>query len=435
MKRLIILLILLIFFMGGRDVFAQATVEGKLILPEPTPGREYWVLVDQDHDGDNGFVEYCVGTCGSDTEISYGISDVPAGTYYIYAGVRIVSSWGNPPEVGDYVGVYGGKVAEYPNEPNAVVPASGTVTFDIIMSKWTGDVDVTPPATPSNFTATAGDGNVSLSWNANTETDLHSYHLFKGTVDGGIVTYFFSVGKNTISYIDNNVTNGTTYYYKIKAGDTSDNQSSISAQVSATPTAPPPATPTITSTSVFQGGVKLEWTQNTEPDLANYYIYRSKISGFTPSSANKIATVNKSLTEYNDIINVESYQVYYYKVSAIDNSGNESGYSNQATATTLNILNDNSTTEFALYQNVPNPFNPITVIEFSIPNDTDVNIIIYDLMGNEVKTLINEFKPVGQYQVNWDGNDNSGQSVSGGIYFYQIQAGDYNQTKKMVLLK
>ena len=139
MKRLIILLILLIFFMGGKDVFAQATVEGKLILPEPAPGIQYWVIVDQDGDGGNGYVRYCLGICGSDTEISYAISDVPAGTYYIYAGVRIVSSSRNPPEVGDYLGIYGGTIDEYPSEPNAVVPASGTVTFDIIMSKWTWD--------------------------------------------------------------------------------------------------------------------------------------------------------------------------------------------------------------------------------------------------------------------------------------------------------
>ncbi len=445
MKRLIISLILLIFFMGGKDVFAQATVEGKLILPEPAPGIQYWVIVDQDGDGGNGYVRYCLGICGSDTEISYAISNVPAGTYYIYGGVRIVSSHNNPPEAGDYMGVYGGTIVEYPNEPNAVVPAFGTVTFDIILSKWTGDVDVTPPAIPTNFTATAGDGNVLLSWNANSETDLHSYHLFKGTVDGGTVTYFFSVGKNTTSYTDNNVTNGTTYYYKINAGDTSNNQSVISAQVSATPTAPidvtRPATPTITSASAMQCGVKLEWTQNTEPDLANYYIYRSKTSGFTPSlskpmvTSNKIATVDKSLTQYNDITNVESNTVYYYKMSAVDNSGNESGYSSQATATTLNILNDNSTTEFALYQNVPNPFNPITEIEFSIPTDTDVNIVIYDLMGNEIKTLINDFKPVGQYKVNWDSRDNTGQPVSGGIYFYKLQAGDFIQTNKMLLLK
>jgi len=136
MKRLVISFILLIFFVGGRDIFAQATVEGKLILPEPAPGREYWVLVDHDV---NGFVRYRDGICGSDTVVSYTINNVPAGTYYIYAGVRIVSYSGSPPEVGDYLGIYGGTIDEYPNEPNSVVPASGTVTFDVIMSKWTWD--------------------------------------------------------------------------------------------------------------------------------------------------------------------------------------------------------------------------------------------------------------------------------------------------------
>lgn len=91
--------------------------------------------------------------------------------------------------------------------------------------------------------------------------------------------------------------------------------------------------------------------------------------------------------------------------------------------------------KFELDQNFPNPFNPITEIEFSIPNDSDVNIVIFDVMGNEVKTLVNEFKPVGQYKVIWDGNYDTGQSVSAGIYFYKLQAGDFIQTRKIVLLK
>jgi hypothetical protein len=88
-----------------------------------------------------------------------------------------------------------------------------------------------------------------------------------------------------------------------------------------------------------------------------------------------------------------------------------------------------------LHQNFPNPFNPSTKIEYSIPNNSQVNIIIYDLMGKEVKTLVNDTKKVGQYQVKWSGTDDSGQSVSGGIYFYKLQAGDFIQTRKMVLMR
>jgi len=92
-------------------------------------------------------------------------------------------------------------------------------------------------------------------------------------------------------------------------------------------------------------------------------------------------------------------------------------------------------TVFELSQNYPNPFNPSTSIIYEISEESIVSIIIYDLMGNEVKTLVNEDKPVGQYQVNWDGKDNLGNSVSGGTYFYKFQTGDFIQARKMVLLK
>jgi hypothetical protein len=91
--------------------------------------------------------------------------------------------------------------------------------------------------------------------------------------------------------------------------------------------------------------------------------------------------------------------------------------------------------EFNIAQNYPNPFNPKTTIQYTISIDSEVNIVIYDLMGKEVMTLVKEYKQVGQYTTNWNGKDNSGQSVSGGVYFYKLQAGDFIQTRKMVLLK
>ncbi|MEE9571589.1 MAG: FlgD immunoglobulin-like domain containing protein [Candidatus Neomarinimicrobiota bacterium] len=90
---------------------------------------------------------------------------------------------------------------------------------------------------------------------------------------------------------------------------------------------------------------------------------------------------------------------------------------------------------FELDQNYPNPFNPITTIIYELPRESNVRIIIYNSLGNEINTLINEFKPVGQYQVVWDGTDNFGEKVSGGTYFCQLQTGDYSQTRKMLLLK
>jgi hypothetical protein len=91
--------------------------------------------------------------------------------------------------------------------------------------------------------------------------------------------------------------------------------------------------------------------------------------------------------------------------------------------------------EFALYQNYPNPFNPATEIKFDIPKESHVKIVIYDITGKEVKTLVDEVVKPGAYRILWDGTDNSGNKVTSGIYFYRMIAGSYVSVKKMVLIK
>ena len=90
---------------------------------------------------------------------------------------------------------------------------------------------------------------------------------------------------------------------------------------------------------------------------------------------------------------------------------------------------------FTLHQNYPNPFNPTTTLKYDLPKDAMVNITIYDMMGREVKALINQTQDAGYKSVIWDATNDYGKPVSAGIYLYQIQAGEYMQTKKMVLLK
>jgi len=90
---------------------------------------------------------------------------------------------------------------------------------------------------------------------------------------------------------------------------------------------------------------------------------------------------------------------------------------------------------FALHQNYPNPFNPITTLRYDLPENSLVNIIIYDMLGREVKTLVNTTQDAGFKSVVWNATNDHGKPVSAGVYLYQIQAGDFVQTKKMVLLK
>ena len=90
---------------------------------------------------------------------------------------------------------------------------------------------------------------------------------------------------------------------------------------------------------------------------------------------------------------------------------------------------------FYLYNNYPNPFNPVTTLRYGLPENGLVNITIYDMLGREVKTLINQIQDAGYKSVIWDATNDYGKTVSAGIYLYQIQAGEYISTKKMVLLK
>jgi hypothetical protein len=90
---------------------------------------------------------------------------------------------------------------------------------------------------------------------------------------------------------------------------------------------------------------------------------------------------------------------------------------------------------FALLPNYPNPFNPETYIEYTLPADCQVTLAVYNILGQKVKTLINEHQSAGLKSVRWDGKDDSGNQVSAGVYFYSIKADNFTQTKKMILLK
>ena len=90
---------------------------------------------------------------------------------------------------------------------------------------------------------------------------------------------------------------------------------------------------------------------------------------------------------------------------------------------------------YSLYQNYPNPFNPSTNISYDLPENMMVSINIFDLMGRKVKTLINEYQPAGSKSIQWSGTDNYDRPIPAGMYLYTIHAGNFIQTKKMILLK
>ena len=104
-------------------------------------------------------------------------------------------------------------------------------------------------------------------------------------------------------------------------------------------------------------------------------------------------------------------------------------------ASTLGNENEINPTVFKLYQNHPNPFNPITSLRYDLPEDGLVNIAIYDMMGRIVKTLVNSSQTAGYKSIQWNATNNRNEPVSAGLYLYTIEVGEFRQTKKMVLLK
>jgi len=92
-------------------------------------------------------------------------------------------------------------------------------------------------------------------------------------------------------------------------------------------------------------------------------------------------------------------------------------------------------TTFALYQNHPNPFNPITTIRYDLPENGPVSIIIYDLMGREIKTLVKQVSAPGRYSVNWNGTNLWGKQIASGMYFYRMETPGFQSVKKLIFLK
>ena len=83
----------------------------------------------------------------------------------------------------------------------------------------------------------------------------------------------------------------------------------------------------------------------------------------------------------------------------------------------------------------PNPFNPITVIDYAIPEPTNVRLVVYDILGRHVKTLIHANQTAGYKSIRWNGTNDQGRLVSAGMYFYHLQTVGYSKIRKMVLLK
>ncbi len=184
------------------------------------------------------------------------------------------------------------------------------------------------------------------------------------------------------------------------------------------------------SASVVNGtSVNLTWKTDTEVNNYGFNVERSSTNsgwqkiGFVAGSGNSNSPKNYSFAD-----NPTGGTSFRYRLKQIDVNGDFKYYD----AVSVNLT---PSTQAQLLQNSPNPFNPSTTIKFYIPNTSDVTIKIYDILGREITTLINQQTTAGYHNVYWNGRDSRGEDVASGVYLYRLTAGSFSETKKMNLLK
>ena len=172
----------------------------------------------------------------------------------------------------------------------------------------------------------------------------------------------------------------------------------------------------------------LTWDESLDKDFNYFAVYRSETQGFVPSVDNMVTTTIEKT--FNDS-QVELGKTYYYKVTAMDFSKNQSEISNEVNLTITGINDvENVPTEYSLNQNYPNPFNPSTTIKFGIPEASDVQITIYDMVGNKVDVLVNDNLSAGYHTYNWNASNRAS-----GIYFLQMTTSKFTKVNKILLIK
>jgi Secretion system C-terminal sorting domain len=174
-----------------------------------------------------------------------------------------------------------------------------------------------------------------------------------------------------------------------------------------------------------ENAVELSWITATELNNSGFNVERKTKDtdweniGFvdghgTSTEAQSYSFVDRGLTSGS----------YSYRLKQVDFDGS---FTYHMLSETIEI---GSVTTFALEQNYPNPFNPATIINYQIPVEGQVSLKVYDMLGNEVVTLVNEIKTAGEHQIEF----NAG-AISSGIYFYRLQSGNFIETKRMMLMK
>ena len=172
--------------------------------------------------------------------------------------------------------------------------------------------------------------------------------------------------------------------------------------------------------------VRLSWDIRADETILGFRLYRQREPFGELRAINDGQLLSPDDRSYTDA-SVTAGEVYRYRLAVVLQDNTET----MSTPVEVEI----TSLSFVLEQNSPNPFNPSTTIAFTLPNQLQTRLSIYNIEGKEVATLVDQVLDGGLREVAWNGRDDRGNSVSSGVYFYRLTAGNQTLTKKMVFLK
>lgn len=254
--------------------------------------------------------------------------------------------------------------------------------------------------------------------------DIATDNAFDNPVSGFINK---NVG-NVTSYVVTGLIGNTTYFYRVRAGN-SIGTSLSSNVISVTTLLGAPETPVAnTATDVTDHNFVANWTLSV--NASGYFLDVATNSSFTSPVSGYIGK-NVGNVNFATVSGLSPLTTYYYRVRAYNSKG-ESANSNTVIVNTITSTEwgDKIPTEFELMQNYPNPFNPTTTIVYAIPKESFVKITIYSILGKEVATVVNDYKTTGYHKVTFDAGN-----LASGLYLYKITADEFTEIKKMLLMK
>jgi hypothetical protein len=172
--------------------------------------------------------------------------------------------------------------------------------------------------------------------------------------------------------------------------------------------------------------------------FTHHFVHRNMYpdANGSPITISQGQTVNVPATlTLNPAWNAANCRVIVFVQNNTDKKVQNVEYAEVATLTSVGEPVNGLPTTFAVSQNYPNPFNPTTNIDYAVSKPSFVSVRVYNLLGQEVRTLVSEEKGIGVYLATWDGKDNVGTEVPSGMYLYKVVAGSFSETKKMMFMK